>query len=103
MRPVHEIEYDGCTPEEWKQVLDAMHSGKQVKIHDSIYWYFLGVLPPRRMNGCWFIFAEGADDPIVFRGSTPESRTAQRFSSYEKALSAVGLEAEKPELLRVMG
>lgn len=55
------IEYDNCKRGEWNYLIDAIDSGEIVKIHESIYDYFLNVLPPRGMTNNGFYFAEGME------------------------------------------
>ncbi len=38
--------YDDHPPEQWEAFLAAWKRGERLKISESIYWYFLEVLPP---------------------------------------------------------
>ncbi len=53
--------YNDSKPEEWKALIVAMNSGKKVLINESVYYYFLEVLPPVQMFKGGFYFAEGAE------------------------------------------
>lgn len=79
---VAHIQHGKCTPEEWEQLMTAMHSGEQVRVHESIYWYFLEVLPPKYMDGNCFVFQEGEGDILLFGGLSPATRNAQRFETW---------------------
>jgi len=60
-----------CTPEEWKEFVEAMHSGKTLEIDREMFMYWLEVLPPVYMHKeieiegrkifCTFGFAEGRE------------------------------------------
>lgn len=71
------IDYDGCTSEQWSAFFVAMSSGARMEISESIYWYFLEVLPPHSMGKTVplksgvsitadFCFVEGADVITAF-------------------------------------
>lgn len=53
--------YNNYKPGEWKELIKAMDSGKRVLISESVYYYFLEVLPPVWMFKGGFYFAEGAE------------------------------------------
>jgi len=68
---------DECAEGEWKNFIEAMHSGRVVEITEENYWYWLEVLPPVFMrreimlgDGSWkyadFGFAEGAEPITIF-------------------------------------
>ena len=46
---------------DWDSMIKALCSGELVKIHKSIYWYFLEVLPPIKQFDGGFEFAEGME------------------------------------------
>ena len=59
--------------EDWAEFLKAMRSGKVVRITESVFDYFLEVLPPIYMNRrgatgrrVSFGFAEGAENIVDF-------------------------------------
>lgn len=47
---------------DWDSMIKALDSGEVVKIHKSVYWYFLEVLPPIKMFEHGFHFAEGMEN-----------------------------------------
>jgi len=47
---------------DWDSMIKAMDTGEVVKIHKSVYWYFLEVLPPIKMFNNGFEFAEGMEN-----------------------------------------
>ena len=63
-----------CTPEEWKEFIEALHSGETLEIDGEMFMYWLEVLPPVYMHEeieiegrkifCSFGFAEGRE-PIT--------------------------------------
>jgi len=71
--------YDDHTPEEWQEFLSKLHAGEKIAIDESMFSYFLEVLPPIFMNKyvndlpgyeghamkISFGFAEGAE-PITY-------------------------------------
>jgi len=61
MNDLSNIDYNNCEGDDWKKVIKAMDSGEKVKIHESIYYYFLEVLPPIKMFNGGFLFAEGSE------------------------------------------
>jgi len=67
--------------EHWNTIIQALDSGEEVRVPDWVWEYFLGVLPPKWMGGGGFIFAEGADAPTFFGGSSGDRR-ARRFRSW---------------------
>ena len=76
-----DVEYGKHTTEEWTALMDAIGSGKVVKIDSSIYWYFLEVLPPRKMlGGGDFVFCEGDYFPCLFRAQYGEWACVQATS-----------------------
>ncbi len=79
--------YGEMTTEEWHDLLATIEATKnrdaRVKVHGSIFWYFLEVLPPRFQGCSGFVFAEGADDPTWF-GEIGDDHYARRFASYEE-------------------
>lgn len=66
LRDLSHVDYDDHTPDEWKAVIDALDSGETVQVHESVWWYFLEVLPPRFMGRGGFVFAEGLEHPRWF-------------------------------------
>lgn len=60
-----------CTQEEWKEFIEAMHSGGILEIDREMFMYWLEVLPPVYMHEeieiegrkvlCSFGFAEGRE------------------------------------------
>ena len=74
------------TQAEWEELMKALNEArahdKRLKVHKSVFWYFLEVLRPRWMNGSQVIFAEGADDPTLFT-SWDREYFCQRFGDYE--------------------
>ena len=40
------FKYKEHSKQEWQDFLDTWHKGEKVEIHESIFDYFLGVLPP---------------------------------------------------------
>lgn len=50
----------------WTDMTSRFSSGERVEVTESEYWYFLEVLPPLRMSGSSFLFAEGDMTPIRF-------------------------------------
>lgn len=85
-----DVEYGDSKPDEWYRLIDEMESGKTVKIHDSVWWYFLEVLPPRRMGHNWFVFAEGDDKPKLFGGCSEDARWCKQFDSYAELNKCIG-------------
>ena len=77
MSKVHKYE---CTSEEWKEFINAMHSGEKFECDEEMFFYWLEVLPPIFMSReitflpgheghrmyCDFGFAEGEDYITVF-------------------------------------
>ena len=55
------IEYGTCSSDDWGALIKKMCSGQKIKIHESVYYYFLEVLPPKRMFDGGFWFAEGVE------------------------------------------
>ena len=65
----------------WSEFIAKLDSGERVEIGKSIYWYFLEVLPPRRMFSGGFMFCEGDDVPTKFcqvGGASPVRYFCQR-------------------------
>ena len=60
------IEYEKCTAQQWKSLIEALDSGDAVQIDESVWEYFLEVLPPRYMGHGGFAFAEGLEHPRWF-------------------------------------
>lgn len=65
------------TVDDWKEMLEARDSGKQIQVGEDVFDYFLEVLPPVFMNRKFkfidgqevrasFGFAEGAEPMTVF-------------------------------------
>lgn len=52
------IKYEECKKEEWNELMKAIHSGQIIKIDESIYWYFLEVLPPLYSKQTGFLLLE---------------------------------------------
>jgi len=63
---ISNMDYDDHTTAEWAKFLEAYYTYDLVRVHSSVWWYFLEVLPPRWISGRAFIFAEGADEPVLF-------------------------------------
>ncbi|HEX8691405.1 MAG TPA: hypothetical protein VF746_03095 [Longimicrobium sp.] len=78
------IEYDGVSEDDWRAVLQAMHSGEPALVSESIADYFLEVLPPVAMFAGGFAFAEGAEVPTVF------IRTGKRSDPWLVQRGAIG-------------
>ena len=85
-----ELQADAAT---WTEFLRKMHSGDQLEIDETVYDYFLEVLPPKygrfpladgRTIGCDFGFAEGAEPITAFW------RRAGRFYCQRTAAMARG-------------
>ena len=98
------VKYNDHSPEAWGELMEATNSGKVVKIDESIYWYFLEVLPPRKMLGRGdFVFCEGEDFPRLFCAIYGEWACVQAtsdlpgFQGYDDIPAAW-----KPENLRTM-
>ena len=67
MKDIKDIDYNKCTNDEWKRVVKAINTYEEVEIHESIYYYFLGVLPPRKFIKQGFLFSEGWDEVKEFK------------------------------------
>ena len=67
--------------EHWAKIIAGLDSGQEVRVPDWVWEYFLEVLPPKWMGRGCFIFAEGAEPPTFFGGSSGDRR-AQRFASW---------------------
>lgn len=50
----------------WDAFKISMHSGFTVEVNESIYWYYLEVLPPIFQIGNHFGFAEGHEYVVHF-------------------------------------
>lgn len=67
--PIHK--YDDCTQEEWETFLSLRDKGERLEIDESMFDYWLEVIPPVAMNFPFqertisFSFAEG-DEPRTF-------------------------------------
>lgn len=63
------ITVDNHSDEDWNVLLASFMSPSKptVKIHESIFYYFLNLLPPIYQNCNSFGFAEGQDYIIDFR------------------------------------
>jgi len=66
MNDLTHIKEEGHTKEDWDLLIKAMDSKERVKIPEWFYWYFLEVLPPKKMIRNGFLFAEGNDYLRVF-------------------------------------
>lgn len=73
-----------CSPEEWREFIEAMHSGEEFETDEEMWYYWLEVLPPVMMHRTLtfvpfgktpdfartvnidFGFAEGAEPVTVF-------------------------------------
>lgn len=83
MRDFRQVKYGDGNAEGWSAMIAAMNSGEETQIHDSIYWYFLEVLPPKWHNHGGFVFAEGADPPTLFSGLGEKTRRMRQFPTWE--------------------
>ena len=66
MKNMSHIDHGRSTPPEWEALIEALDSGEDVQIHESVWWYFFEVLPPRYMGNGGFAFAEGQEHPRWF-------------------------------------
>jgi len=57
---------DESPREEWDALMKEMDSGNKIEVHESIYNYFLEVLPPKKMFDNGFLFAEGMEEYTKF-------------------------------------
>lgn len=62
---VKEITEDSSR-EKWDYMIKEIHSGKLTEVSESVYYYFLEVLPPIRMFDYGFYFREGLGDILRF-------------------------------------
>ena len=46
MKQLQHIDYEDHKVEEWRILIDTLRSDEPAEIHESVYWYFLEVLPP---------------------------------------------------------
>ena len=82
MQTIKIYKYDDCTPEEWKEFVALLDSDQAITIDESMFYYWLEVLPPVYMNkeqdiningailkkNCSFGFAEGREYIVDFWG-----------------------------------
>lgn len=62
MRHVQTSHSDGTNDrEQWDKLIKLMDTGEKILIDQSVYWYFLEVLPPVWQFGSGFFFAEGME------------------------------------------
>src|SRR5205823_3112754 len=60
---IHEA--PGC--EEWRDLMERVsRPGRNERVCEEVYRYFLGVLPPHYHGGDFFVFAEGAEPLRLF-------------------------------------
>ena|SRR3990167_1595465 len=92
METLKPYSYDDHTPEEWQEFLNKLHAGKRIAIDESMFDYFLEVLPPVFMNAYRkdvpgnegqamkidFGFAEGAE-PVTYFWHIPDNGLGIRY------------------------
>ena len=75
-----------CSREAWAALIVALDSGHVVRIHQSVYQYFLEVLPPLKMFSGGFVFCEGCDSPTYFINLGKEGYVA--YKDYTKEVDS---------------